>query len=913
MSTQSSFAGPTVTTWLTDSVRQEFEAAGYWTDETWVELAEALGRETPRAPAVVDEQGSLDHGEVLHAARRLSAYMYHRGVRSGDVVTVIMPNWREFVVVHMAVGLLGGVVNPLLPLVDEATMQHVFGTSRSRFVFAADEHRRLLPATLAVRAAERCESVIEVVRVRGGEGTLDDILAESWEDRVEVPRWSPDARAWDTVTFTSGTEALPKGVVHTHQTTMYGLRAYVGDRLGLTAGDVVFMPSPICHASGMEWGLRTAIYVGAPLVLQDRWDPEVALDLIDTHGCTYTLAATPFIVDLLSAASTGPVRGQSLRYVASGGAAIPRHLFPRVRETFGAELLAVFGASESYVTTATTPGSADLLAMSDGNPLTGIEVAILDEEGDPVPAGSAGEIVTRGPQLFLGYLGDPDLTRRSFRGEWYRFGDLGLIDDNGMLHVTGRIKDIVIRGGENISVREIEEALAGHPSVDGVAVVGYPDHRLGERCCAVVVPAPGHAPDLRSLTQFLLEQGIATFKLPERLELIDALPMTATGKVRKADLRSRLAERHTPGALAGIRVLDVSMYLPGPYASLMLADLGADVIQVEPPGGDLARSVEPRVGSDSALHNWVGRNKRSRSLDLKTEEGRDVFFELLREADIVVEGFTPGVADRLGIGYRQCVAVKPDIVYCSVSGAGNSDPSLRSPGNDLTYQARSGFLDQSRDAAGDPVPVAPPVTDITAGLHAAVGILAALHHRDRTGEGQHVDVSLLGAALSLVAPQVIKATSPEPVREEDDHNRGHDPAYRTYGTSDGLHVAIGAFQHKFFVRLCELVGRPELPTLRYSDPLEVAAELETEFASRTRAEWSDLLGDADVCYSPVNSIRDVLADKQIVLRQDFVDVSNYDGVVTPQLRNPIRMSGTPPQMRTSASPVSPAALQWNER
>jgi non-ribosomal peptide synthetase component E (peptide arylation enzyme) len=171
-----------------------------------------------------------------------------------------------------------------------------------------------------------------------------------------------------------------------------------------------------------------------------------------------------------------------------------------------------------------------------------VQVAVVDDEGRPVAQGLDGEIVTRGPQLFIGYLGDPDLTRRAFRGEWYRFGDLGRIDESGMLRVTGRIKDIVIRGGENISAREIEEVLAEHPSVESVAVVGYPDPRLGERCCAVVVAAEGSAVDLEALNAFLLQRGIAKFKLPERLKTVSELPTTASGKVRKSELRRLVSE-----------------------------------------------------------------------------------------------------------------------------------------------------------------------------------------------------------------------------------------------------------------------------------------------------------------------------------------------------------------------------------
>lgn len=532
---------PGLTTWVTDAVRAELEGAGHWGATTWVDLMRAAAEADPEALAVADETGRLTRGEVAAQARRLAAYLAHRGLRPGDVVTLVLPNWREFVVVHAAVGLAGGVVNPLLPKVGGPEMAHIMRTAGTRFVVAAAEHRGRSPWEVATAAAADIPAVEEVVPVRGGTGSLEEILAQPWEETHGVPEVAVDPRAWDTVTFTSGTESLPKGVVHSHQTTMFGLTAYVDQVLGMTADDVVFMPSPVCHASGLEWGLRTAIFLAAPLVLQDRWDPAVALRMVDEHRCTYTLAATPFIIDLIAErARSAGAPGTSLRYVASGGAPIPRHLVAGVREAFGAELMAVFGASETYISTATRPGSPDRMLASDGAALPGVEMAIVDDDGDPVPAGGEGEIATRGPHVFLGYLGDPELTHRAFRGEWYRYGDLGRIDEDGMLHVTGRIKDIVIRGGENISVREVEEALAVHPDVATVAVVAYPDERLGERCCAVVVAEEGTEPTLDGLNRFLREGGMPTFKLPERLWVIDEMPMTTTGKIRKAELRQTL-------------------------------------------------------------------------------------------------------------------------------------------------------------------------------------------------------------------------------------------------------------------------------------------------------------------------------------------------------------------------------------
>ena len=533
-------------TWVDDAVRAEFEEQGYWTSATWLELFLASADRRPSALCVADEQATLTRGQMLAAARRLAHYMARSGIGSGDVVTVTVPNWWEFVVIHTAVGLVGAVLNPVLPRLGIADYRHILQTSQSRMVFAAQSHYRESPVELCRAAADGVASVIDVIAVRAPQTNnaatpFEQILLASVNEEAVLPGIS-DARDWDTVTFTSGTESLPKGVVHTHQSTMFGLRAYIGSVLNLTASDCVFMPSPVSHASGLQWGLRAALFSGAPLILQDRWDPQVALRLIDKHQCTYTLAATPFIVDLIGARETGAGGGESLRYICAGGAPIPRRLVGDVRRAFEAQLLSVFGASETYVATCTRPQDTDEQLATDGIALEGVKVAIVDEDGTEVAVGVEGEITSRGPNTFLGYLGDSALTRQAFRGSWYRFGDLATMDPDGRIGVTGRVKDIVIRGGENISVREIEDLLTDHPGIAAVAIVGYPDDRLGERCCAVVVPADAaDPPALDDLCSFLRQQGLAKFKLPERLHLVEALPLTATGKVKKAQLRALLA------------------------------------------------------------------------------------------------------------------------------------------------------------------------------------------------------------------------------------------------------------------------------------------------------------------------------------------------------------------------------------
>jgi acyl-CoA synthetase (AMP-forming)/AMP-acid ligase II/DNA-binding GntR family transcriptional regulator len=611
---------PDFITWVDDAIRAEFEGRGHWTSQTWLDVFLASAKEQPSALCVADEQATLTRAQVLAGARRLACRMTRRGVGAGDVVTVVVPNWREFVVIHTAVGLLGAVLNPVLPRLGPAGYRHVLQTTRSRLVFAAHSHHRESPVRLCRQAADGLASVLDVIAVRPPRTdrdavSLEGLLSSPVDDDATFPGIG-DARDWDTITFTSGTESLPKGIVHSHQSAMFSLHAYIGSVLGLTESDCVFMPSPVCHASGLQWGLRAALYAGAPLILQDRWDPDVALRLIDEHRCTYTLAATPFIVDLIAARQTGLGRGESLRYVCSGGAPIPRHLVADVRQAFGAQLMSVFGASETHIATCTRPQDTDDQLATDGIALPGVEVAIVDENGAEVARGVQGEIVNRGPNTFLGYLGDHALTRQAFRGPWYRFGDLGRMDSDGRIQVTGRNKDIVIRGGENISACEIEGPLAQHPGVAAVALVGYPDVRLGERCCAVVVPVVGAAaPTLADLCSFLRQRGVAKFKLPERLHLLDALPMTETGKVKKAELRALVngaarepRRRGDPHVKQGYGIQDEAPDRPRAMDSEDLdgripvtADLGADAVsspqlqRSDPLGNQIADTLRREI------------------------------------------------------------------------------------------------------------------------------------------------------------------------------------------------------------------------------------------------------------------------------------------------------------------------------
>jgi alpha-methylacyl-CoA racemase len=312
------------------------------------------------------------------------------------------------------------------------------------------------------------------------------------------------------------------------------------------------------------------------------------------------------------------------------------------------------------------------------------------------------------------------------------------------------------------------------------------------------------------------------------------------------------------GALEGLRVLDLTRLLPGPFCTMLLGDLGADVIKVEEPGaGDPARH-----GTTGALFLLVNRNKRSLTLDLKTAEGRDLLLRLVDGADVLVEGFRPGVMDRLKLGYQVLAERNPRLIYATLSGFGQSGPYRDRPGHDLNYIALAGLLGYNVDGAGHPVVPAMQVADLGAGTLAALAILAAVVSRQHTGRGQSVDVSLFGAAIAwlptLLAPMISQgrpAAPGEPVLS------GGLPQYDVYATSDGRHVTLGALEPKFLVNFLERVGRPELATLR--DRAQLRSELREIFAGRTLLAWVDSLAGVDTCFAPVNTLEETLADPQV--------------------------------------------------
>jgi len=522
-----------------------YRSSGAWDSTTLAGRVLEWATERPDAVAVVDRQGTARHTyrQLADDSLRLASFLADRSVEQGDVVSVQLPNWYETVVVGVGSLLAGAVVNPLLPGYREREIRHVVEKARSRLLFTplgyrGFEYRPMIDAVLA--GADHEVAHVTVEQEDPHVPVLGSVVGTA-ASTAQLPQ--PDPSAVSELIFTSGTEASPKGIMHTEETANFSVRA-ARQHLGTTDDDVVWMPSPIGHSTGFNYGVRFALYHGLKLVLQDLWDPEVACHLIEQERCSYTLAATTFLSDLIGRANRNDL--SSLQYFGCGGAPVPPDLVRAARGK-GIDVLRLYGSTEVLVATWNqSESSTDHKDNTDGVALAQVEVETRTDDGEGCPPGARGEIYVRGPNTCVGFFEDPERMLTTFSPDgWVRSGDLAEIDATGYLTVVGRKKEIIIRGGMNITPREIEELLVEHPLIDAAAVIAVPHDRLGEIACACLVTSRPEAIDPASIIEWLRGRGLAAYKLPERIEVVEALPYTASGKVKKHELLATVSERST--------------------------------------------------------------------------------------------------------------------------------------------------------------------------------------------------------------------------------------------------------------------------------------------------------------------------------------------------------------------------------
>lgn len=533
--------------------RAESIARGYWSDRTINEYLNACLAECPdklALTAIRVEAGDarrFTYREIATLADRIAVGLTRLGVGRNDVVAMQLPNWWQFSLLYLACSRIGAVLNPLMPIFRERELSFMLRHGEAKVLVVPRTFRNFDHEAMARGLQPSLPSLKRIVVVDGGGANDFDALltVPEWEKAPDAPSILMQGRpSPDDVTqliYTSGTTGEPKGVMHSANTLMANILPYA-ERLRLGTNDVVLMASPLAHQTGFMYGLMMPIMLRARAVLQDIWDPAKAAELIRQEGVTFTMASTPFLTDLTRVVSETGNGVASLKTFLCAGAPIPGPLVEQARSVLGAKIVSAWGMTENGAVTLIKLEDDDLLAFTtDGCALAGVEVKVIAEDGKALPPGNVGRLVVRSCSNFGGYLKRPQWNGTDPEG-WFDTGDLARMDANGYIRISGRSKDVIIRGGENIPVVEIESLLYKHPAVAQVAIVAYPDERLGERACAIVVPKVGQSLDFAEMTAFLKSQKLAIQYIPERLILRDAMPATPSGKIQKFRLRDMLSK-----------------------------------------------------------------------------------------------------------------------------------------------------------------------------------------------------------------------------------------------------------------------------------------------------------------------------------------------------------------------------------
>ncbi|MEE3119109.1 AMP-binding protein [Marinobacter sp.] len=525
--------------------------SGAWTDRIITDYLDDAVAATPDRDAIVayrvtdDAHTRLSYRELNQRVTRMAAGLAALGIEAGDVVACQLPNWWQTTALHLACMRIGAILNPLMPIFRERELRFMLHHNEAKLLVIPKVFRGFDYEAMLERLLPELPELATLLVIDGaGERSFEARLLEpAWEETTDTDRLfaerKPGPDAVIQILYTSGTTGEPKGVMHTSNTLFANVRPYA-ERLGLSGADRVLMASPLAHQTGFLYGIMMPVYLGTTAILQDIWDAEFVCRVIAAEQPAFTMAATPFLADLVKTAPRHEGELDSLRIFVSAGAPIPTAVVEQAGKVLKATIVSAWGMTENGAVTMTCPDDpAERASQSDGKALPWVEVRVADYQGQPLPAGEEGNLLMRGASLFVGYLKRPELYGVDAEG-WFGTGDLARMDADGYIRITGRTKDVVIRGGENIPVVEVENLLYQLPGVADVALVGCPDERLGERLCAyVTLDEAATGLDLAQVTRYLTEQQLSKNYLPEYLEVIDAMPRTASGKIQKFKLREQ--------------------------------------------------------------------------------------------------------------------------------------------------------------------------------------------------------------------------------------------------------------------------------------------------------------------------------------------------------------------------------------
>lgn len=524
---------------------ESMKAQGFWRDETITQFFERALQACPDKTAIVsyrsgEDRLSLSYTELGDRVERIARGLKALGVGSNDVVTYQLPNCWEFIALSLACARIGAVANPVMPIFRQHELNFMLNFGESKVFIVPKTFRGHDYEAMARGMLPHLSHLQQLIVIGGnGDDNFEQLLL-----RDDTPALTEETLTADDVAllmYTSGTTGEPKGVMHTSNTLFSNLHAYI-DAMELNSSAVILGASPMAHLTGYGYLAMIPVILNATTVLLDVWDPIKALDAVCREQVTFSMASSTFVSDMCMAVENGAATSTSFTRFNCAGAPIPPVVIERAHSLMGLTVCSAWGMTECGAVTVTEPSRAlEKSACSDGRPLPGIEAKVVDAEGQSLASGETGELLIRGASLFAGYLQRPHLNSVDEEG-WFKTGDLAFIDGDGYIRINGRSKDVVIRGGENIPVTMIENLLYKHPAIAHVAVVGYPDKRFGERVCAFVALKPEQSFSFEEMSRYLDEQEVTKTYFPERLEILEQLPQTPSGKLQKFKLREMAKE-----------------------------------------------------------------------------------------------------------------------------------------------------------------------------------------------------------------------------------------------------------------------------------------------------------------------------------------------------------------------------------
>ena len=841
----------------------------------------------------------FDNAESYTAAALLTAVQGHAaglqalGVKQDDYVLSWLPNSPLAVLTWLALNFIGAVYVPINTAYKGQLLQHVVRNSGARLMIADG---RLLERLTNVDAPTLQQIIVsgpERPPLRGVQ-LLDAALLPG--DAAALREPLRQLQPWDTqcVIFTSGTTGPSKGVLCSYKHTYTAAREFrhVGP------GDTNLVALPMFHIGGIL-GVNFALLHGGTAAFVERFRTDTFWETVQRLGVTSVGLLGTMVQFLMQQ----PVRPHEREHPVKNAVIAPftedALAFGR---RFGIDVHTEFNMTELSVPLWAGPNPVAVGTC--GKPRAGVELMLVDAFDNPVPDGEIGELILRCAEPWTmshGYLNDPAATARSWRNGWFHTGDLFKRDAEDNWFFVDRAKDMIRRRGENISSFEVEAELLAFAGVKAAAAVAVPGDGGDDEVLAVLAPQAGATLDPAALLAFL-QPRLAAFMLPRYVRVMDELPLTPTQKIEKHVLRAQgltadtwdrqaagirmlrqdLSRReHHPGAarhddaaavkpLHGIQVLEFAGLGPAPFCGLLLADMGAEVIRIDRPG---------TVYQPSDVE---ARGRRSVFADLKTPEGKELALALIRQSDILIEGFRPGVMERLGLGPALALEHNPRLVYGRMTGWGQTGPLAYKAGHDLNYLALSGALHAlgSKDKPAVPLNL---IADFGGGaLYLAMGVLAALHRARHSGSGAVVDAAMTDGVISMLGMIYGDFADGRWVdARESNVIDGAAPFYNVYRCADDKWLSLAAIEPQFYNTFIRVAGldrplfaeqwnRNEWPHMKQN--------LDYFFRTRTRDAWCELFAEYDVCIAPVLNLNEARVHPHNVSRGTFVE---HDGILQP--------------------------------